>query len=96
MRWKPRPASVEMFSHEYRTPLAIIRTNLDILHNKPRGASTTTQPNLEKMQRAVSRLVEVAETAVCSDPRRRQDRSDTELFNIPELLRNIAGEAAEF
>ncbi|WP_374360507.1 sensor histidine kinase [Pseudoduganella danionis] len=88
---------VEMFSHEYRTPLAIIRTNLDILHNKLRGASTTTQPNLEKMQRAVGRLVEVAETAVCSDPREDGKIGPIrELFNISELLRNIAGEAAEF
>eukprot|EP01030_Chromulinospumella_sphaerica_P011009 gene11009-10813_t len=59
---------VEMFSHEYRTPLAIIRTNLDILHTKLQTGSPSTAQNLEKMQRAVGRLVEVAETAVRSDP----------------------------
>ncbi|MYN44924.1 hypothetical protein GTP23_07560 [Pseudoduganella sp. FT93W] len=88
---------VEMFSQEYRTPLAIIRTNLDILHNKLRGASTSTQPNLEKMQRAVGRLVEVAETAVSSDPREDGKIGPIrEPLNITELLRSIASEAAKF
>ncbi|MRW94859.1 hypothetical protein GJ699_33380 [Duganella sp. FT80W] len=55
---------VEMFSHEYRTPLAVIRTNLAILKNRDEASGERLKGNLEKMQRAVQRLVEVAETAL--------------------------------
>ncbi|MYM26420.1 hypothetical protein GTP46_27715 [Duganella sp. FT135W] len=88
---------VEMFSHEYRTPLAIIRTNLDILQHKLQGDRQMMTPNLEKMQRAVGRLVEVAETAVLSDPRENAKIGPiTELFGLTEFLQATIGEASEF
>ncbi|MDN2700374.1 HAMP domain-containing sensor histidine kinase [Janthinobacterium sp. SUN100] len=88
---------VEMFSHEYRTPLAVIRTNLDILQNKERSSGRHFSSNLEKMQRAVLRLVEVAETAL-----RRDQNSDgnTDILHepilMPDFLRSVIEEASHF
>lgn len=88
---------VEMFSHEYRTPLAIIRTNLDILHTKLQTGSQGTGQNLEKMQRAVGRLVEVAETAVRSDPREDGKIGPIRAtIQLNALLQEVVAEAAEF
>ncbi|MGK5032387.1 sensor histidine kinase [Janthinobacterium sp. MDT1-19] len=88
---------VEMFSHEYRTPLAVIRTNLDILQNKERSGAKHLGSNLEKMQRAVLRLVEVAETAL-----QRDQNSDGkaailhEPILMPDFLCSVIEEAAHF
>ncbi|MYN47645.1 hypothetical protein GTP23_21620 [Pseudoduganella sp. FT93W] len=88
---------VEMFSHEYRTPLAIIRTNLDILHSKLQTGSASTGHNLEKMQRAVGRLVEVAETAVRSEPREDGKIGPIRApLQFPQLLQEVIAEAAQF
>jgi CHASE2 domain-containing sensor protein/anti-sigma regulatory factor (Ser/Thr protein kinase) len=54
---------VEMLSHEYRTPLAIIRANLDILEMKE-GAAGGMAGNFGKMKRAMSRLVEVMDVSL--------------------------------
>ena len=48
-----------MLSHEYRTPLAIIQGNLDILSINSEDGEETEAPELTKMRRAVSRLVDV-------------------------------------
>lgn len=88
---------VDMFSHEYRTPLAIIRTNLDILQNKDQSASNRFESNLAKMRRAVLRLVEVAETALT--PERMEDgRLDIqrETIVLPDFLAAVAEEATAF
>jgi signal transduction histidine kinase len=53
---------VDMVSHEYRTPLAIIRTNLDLLRDSHEQARHNAV--VETMQRAVARLVEVVETSL--------------------------------
>lgn len=53
---------VDMVSHEYRTPLAIIKANLDILRDRDTDASAQTE-SIGFMQRAVTRLVEVVETS---------------------------------
>ena len=55
---------VEMLSHEYRTPLAIIRANLDILEMKDEAAGGVLTTNFGKMKRAVSRLVEVMDVSL--------------------------------
>lgn len=55
---------VEMISHEYRTPLAIIRANLDILEMKACNPECVFSPNLGKIKRAVARLVEVLEISL--------------------------------
>ncbi len=54
---------VAMVTHEYRTPLAIIRTNLDLLdllHDKDENIAFA----VGKMKRAVIRLVEVLEVSL--------------------------------
>lgn len=53
---------VDMVSHEYRTPLAIIKTNLDILRDNGSDSLLQTE-SIGIMQRAVTRLVEVVETS---------------------------------
>ena len=54
---------LDMISHEYRTPVAIIQANLDILDLKNVGPDLTMTPELTKMHRAVVRLVEIFEAA---------------------------------
>jgi len=55
---------VEMLSHEYRTPLAIIRANLDILEMKDGAAGGALTTNFGKMKRAMARLVEVMDVSL--------------------------------
>jgi signal transduction histidine kinase len=88
---------VEMFSHEYRTPLAVIRTNLDILQNKEPSGAQHFGSNLEKMQRAVLRLVEVAETALQRD-QNSDGKADIlcEAIFMPDFLRSVIEEASDF
>ena len=59
-----RTRFLEMITHEYRTPLAIIRTNLDIMEDRGGEAVTTLRPYLDKMRRGVVRLIEVMEVAL--------------------------------
>ncbi len=88
---------VDMISHEYRTPLAIIRANLDILQMKDEESRDgSIAHNLVKMKRAVARLVEVFEVSL---GRHRLD--ETRMKTVPEpiptgaFLREIVKEAAE-
>ncbi|WP_244924373.1 sensor histidine kinase [Chlorobium phaeovibrioides] len=53
-----------MLSHEYRTPLAIIQGNLDILAIHPETVAESESPELMKMRRAVSRLVDVMDVSL--------------------------------
>ncbi|BCS52869.1 CHASE2 domain-containing protein [Geobacter sp. SVR] len=55
---------VEMLSHEYRTPLAIIRANLDILEMRDNDPGERFSAYYAKMKRAISRLVEVMDTSL--------------------------------
>jgi len=88
---------VEMFSHEYRTPLAVIRTNLDILQSKVNASGQHFGANMEKMQRAVLRLVEVAETALLSD-QSGPSRANClhEPIAMPDFLNAIVTEVQDF
>ncbi|MHB8764370.1 MAG: sensor histidine kinase [Deferrisomatales bacterium] len=54
---------LDVLAHEYRTPLAILRANLDILGLKDRAAGQLWAPYLAKMERATTRLVELFEAA---------------------------------
>ena len=87
---------VEMFSHEYRTPLAVIRTNLDILQSKQQPGAQQAASNLGKMQRAVLRLVEVADTALRRD-HSGEGKADIlrEPILMPDFLQDVIEEAAE-
>jgi len=54
----------EMFSHEYRTPVSIISTNLDILDLKNHQSSLFIESQIEKMRYAISKLIVLVETAL--------------------------------
>ena len=55
---------LSMISHEYRTPLAIIRTNLDLLGIKHKMGNFSNKQELLKINRAIDRLVEVLEVSI--------------------------------
>ena len=73
---------LSMISHEYRTPLAIIQSNIEILRMKQVNMPGHLETNLTKMQRAVNRLVEVLETG------RRKGRSTTDVHEL--VLESVA------
>ena len=53
-----------MMSHEYRTPLAIIQGNLDLLNKKGQTPGCAKRPELLKIQQAIDRLVEIVEVSL--------------------------------
>lgn len=67
---------VEMLSHEYRTPLAIIRANLDILELRDTEAPRPFTAYYDKMKRAVSRLTEIMDISFSAE---RMDGSDNRM-----------------
>jgi len=52
----------DMISHEYRTPLAIIQSNIDLLELKRCSECSVSIEPLNKMGRAVERLVDIFES----------------------------------
>ncbi len=55
---------LSMFSHEYRTPLAVISGNLDIIDKLKTGSQCGYDEELTAMRHAVERLVEVMEVSL--------------------------------
>ncbi|NTU59046.1 MAG: PAS domain-containing protein [Chlorobiaceae bacterium] len=55
---------LSMISHEYRTPLAIIRGNLDLIDLKQNSPTFSNSAELNKIKRAIDRLVEVMEVSI--------------------------------
>jgi len=55
---------LSMISHEYRTPLAIIRGNLDLIDLKHRSGDYSNTREMGKIKRAIDRLVEVMEVSI--------------------------------
>ena len=53
-----------MISHEYRTPLAIIRGNIDLIQLKNKHADFVKPVEITKIQRAIDRLVEVMDESM--------------------------------
>ncbi|HJV34508.1 sensor histidine kinase [Geomonas sp.] len=86
---------VDMISHEYRTPLAIIRANLDILEMKA-GSNPELTRNFGKMRRAVARLVEVLEISL---GRERMDeaikKASRELIHLAPFVESMMEEMRE-
>ena len=87
---------VEMVSHEYRTPLAIIRANLDIMEIKACKAECVLLPNIGKMKRAQGRLVEVLEISLgrerLDDARMTMSREEIHLASFMGRLMDEMGE----
>ena len=55
---------LHMISHEYRTPLAIIRGNIDLIQLKNKHANVVKPVEITKIQRAIDRLVEVMDESM--------------------------------
>ena len=55
---------LHMISHEYRTPLAIIRGNLDLIELKNKHCNCVNPVEMKKIRRAIDRLVEVMEESM--------------------------------
>jgi PAS domain S-box-containing protein len=55
---------LNMISHEYRTPLAIIRGNLDLIELKNKHSNNVHPVEMNKIRRAINRLVEVMEESI--------------------------------
>jgi PAS domain S-box-containing protein len=55
---------LSMISHEYRTPLAIIRGNLDLIDLKHKSGNFSNNAEMLKIKRAIDRLVEVMEVSI--------------------------------
>jgi CHASE2 domain-containing sensor protein/nitrogen-specific signal transduction histidine kinase len=87
---------VEMLSHEYRTPLAIIRANLDILEMKDGAAGGVLATNFGKMKRAMSRLVEVMDVSLgrerLENMHQKLDQGEIELVHF---MRDLMQETRE-
>ncbi len=85
-----------MISHEYRTPLAIIQTNIDLLELKKSGDRQILDP-LGKMQRGVQRLLDIFES---SRRRRglekRTSMPEPEPLMAEETIRDILASARDF
>jgi len=83
----------EMFSHEYRTPVSIISTNLDILELKNNQSPLYIESQLTKMRDAVSKLIILVETALD-----RESLAATNLIaekadiNFMQLIDDVANE----
>jgi PAS domain S-box-containing protein len=55
---------LNMISHEYRTPLAIIRGNLDLIDLKHQSGNFSNTREMLKIKRAIDRLVEMMEVSI--------------------------------
>ncbi len=55
---------LSMITHEYRTPLAIIRGNLDLIELKNKQRNCVNPVETGKIHRAIDRLVEVMEESI--------------------------------
>ena len=55
---------MNMISHEYRTPLAIIRGNLNLIELKHENCDHDNDREIAKIKRAIERLVEVMEVSI--------------------------------
>jgi DNA-binding response OmpR family regulator len=67
---------LDMISHEYRTPLAILQTNIDIMGLKEQQAGHIPSVPLVKMQHAIDRLVDIFEAT------QRRKGLESQLLNL--------------
>lgn len=72
---------VDIIAHEYRTPLATIRTNIDILGLHENEYRHILQTPLRKMERAVIRMIEIFDIAL----RQRKDEKRASLLEVAEV-----------
>lgn len=58
---------IDTVSHEYRTPVAVLRTNLDLLRMAQAKGAPPPVPVLKRIGGAISRLTEIIEISLKSD-----------------------------
>lgn len=83
---------IDMISHECRTPVAVLQTNLDIMQLKNSDNPDFAEKNVENMQYAITRLTELLDSGL--------DKVQSESGNICVsnqlfCLRNCVQEAVE-
>ncbi len=83
---------LHMISHEYRTPLAIIRGNLDLIELKNKHHNCVNPAEMTKIRRAIDRLVEVMEESMHEN---RFFKSRTELLLKPFQLAPVVSSQVE-
>ncbi len=88
---------VSMVTHEYRTPLAIIRINLDLLSKKKHDPDRMLTFAINKMQRAIARLTELLEVNL-DKAKFAQDDFKLKLENVGVigLVEEVIAQAKEF
>jgi signal transduction histidine kinase len=60
-------ALINMFSHEYRTPLSVIKNTTALLEQQVTPQIPDTQPRFDMLWRAASRLVELVDNSLSPD-----------------------------
>lgn len=83
---------IDMISHEYRTPLAIIRTNLDILDLKL-STENSARNNVQTMFKATDRLQEVFDNQLQRDEALYQITPDKHTLSMQTTLNSILEDA---
>jgi PAS domain S-box-containing protein len=82
---------LSMISHEYRTPLAIIRGNLDLIVLKHKSGDYSQQREIDKIKQAIDRLVEVMEVSI-QESRLRESSEGLVVTNVqvePTILSQL-------
>lgn len=78
---------LSMISHEYRTPLAIIRSNLDLIKMKNKTGNFSNKQELLKISRAIDRLVEVLEASIQDSRISESQKASTSIqFQIAPII----------
>lgn len=88
---------VSMVTHEYRTPLAIIRINLDLLSKKKHDPDRVLTFAVNKMQRAIARLTELLEVNLDKAKFTQDDFNlKPENVGVSGLVEEVIGQAKEY
>ncbi|TLU81919.1 MAG: PAS domain S-box protein [Chlorobium sp.] len=78
---------LSMISHEYRTPLAILRVNLDLIELKNKNGIYENHKEINKIQRAINRLVEVMDVSIQESRILESQQTDMLMcFNIEPII----------
>lgn len=78
---------VDMISHEYRTPVAVLQTNLDIMQIKDGSIPTAMGTNYSNMQHAITRLTELLDAGLSNGQMTSGDlKANYEWFSLLNCL----------
>ncbi|HYD97893.1 MAG TPA: sensor histidine kinase [Alphaproteobacteria bacterium] len=83
---------IDMISHEYRTPVAVMRSSLDLLSISDAGAIPSVAQRIARMRRATDRLVEIIEVGLSRD---KVDPNRLQMRSRPTDLAELVGDAVQ-